>query len=352
MKIGRHKFLSNKKFMIEKNQTLKNINLIYLIVIFFLVSCKTKESNIPIKYDNIIIFSDLSNRLDRTISTNLPASDTIVINRIIDFFVSDCVKPGIKNNDRSSILYSFLNPISYNLPKSKIDLEEEFPNVSDIKSKQAYVNNTCQTKNISCDIIDLKLSIKRIYNNYKKFSNNYGLDILNLINDKIKNSNLIKKTVVTHTELGTSKRLYDNHLFIFTDGYLEYYSKGAVKSRYFDYKKIETIRDFCIKKKCYPKEAIDKYSYLPRLPHLFSIINKDIALYIMETNDRHYDKNTGSNLYENGLTDNDILKAVWKKWAKDSGFKKFVWQKINLNQNEINLNYVKNIVRQKNGFVD
>lgn len=162
----------------------------------FLFSCKIDEEKVNLTYDNIIIFSDMTNRLDNNLAQNLPTNDTVIINKITDFFVSNCVQPGVKTNDRSSISFSFLNPITYKIKKSKIDLEEEFPKSTDIGKKQAYVNSTCKTKNLKKDIELFKNSIKNVYFNvYTAYKNkqdkfkNCGIDAINLINEKINNSN-------------------------------------------------------------------------------------------------------------------------------------------------------------------
>jgi len=329
--------------------TFRKFTFLFTGLILFLSSCKTEietEKN-SVKYDNIIIFSDMSNRLDKSIY--LPPNDTILINKIADFFVSSCVQPGVKLNDRSSISFSFLNPVSYKIKKSKIDLEEEFPKSKDKGKKQAYVNSTCKPKNLKKDIKLFKNSIKNVYKNYQKFNNKYGLDVINIINEKINNSNIIKQKSMILGENDTTTINYENHLIIFTDGYLEYNTIKAESSRYYGIDKINKVRNFCKLNYCTPEVAISKFQQ-PKLPKSFSKINRYVSIYILETNDRNFDKNTGSNKYESGLTDNDILKAVWKFWAKESGFKKFVWQKINLNKNEIDLNYVNNILRKKKGF--
>ena len=324
-------------------------NFLILNLSLILFSCKTEEEKVNLTYDNIIIFSDMSNRLNNGLAQNLPANDTILINKISDFFVSNCVQPGVKTNDRSSNSFSFLNPINYRIIKPKIDLEEEFPKSTDIGKKQAYVNSTCKNKNLNSDIKLFKNSIKKVYKNYQYFTNKYGLDVINIINEKISNSNIIKQKTTILGENDTTNIKYENHLIIFTDGYLEYDLRKADPSRYFGVEKINQIRNFCRFKGCTPEVAITEF-HQPKLPKHFSKINQNVSIYILETNDRNLDKNTGSNKYGSGLTDNDILKIVWKYWAKESGFKKFVWQKINLNKNEIDLNYVNNLLRNKKGF--
>jgi hypothetical protein len=47
----------------------------------------------------------------------------------------------------------------------------------------------------------------------------------------------------------------------------------------------------------------------------------------METHER--DKDDIEQRYKNpiGMRDNEILEAVWRKWAKESGFKNIKWKK-------------------------
>ncbi|MBK6888384.1 MAG: hypothetical protein IPH02_00150 [Sphingobacteriales bacterium] len=60
--------------------------------------------------------------------------------------------------------------------------------------------------------------------------------------------------------------------------------------------------------------------------------NKYVNLHILETAER--DKNTKLQTYKNplGLRDNEILEAVWRKWALESGYKSFEWKNINKRQ--------------------
>ena len=55
--------------------------------------------------------------------------------------------------------------------------------------------------------------------------------------------------------------------------------------------------------------------------------HKIVTLHIMETHER--DKNDKLQTYKHpiGLRDNEILQAVWRKWAIESGFKDLTWDK-------------------------
>ncbi|HEU0125135.1 MAG TPA: hypothetical protein VFQ56_02420, partial [Flavobacterium sp.] len=55
--------------------------------------------------------------------------------------------------------------------------------------------------------------------------------------------------------------------------------------------------------------------------------NQFVNLHVLETHER--DKDDRLQTYKNHqqLRDNEILKAVWHKWATESGFKTFDWKK-------------------------
>ena len=61
------------------------------------------------------------------------------------------------------------------------------------------------------------------------------------------------------------------------------------------------------------------------MPKAFSRKNHLITLHVVETDSRDYDNKKLT--YRHGLTfsDNSILKAVWRNWAIESGFKDFKW---------------------------
>jgi hypothetical protein len=63
------------------------------------------------------------------------------------------------------------------------------------------------------------------------------------------------------------------------------------------------------------------------IPAYRSPINELISLHILETHERDKDVTTLGYKNRPGLRDNEILKSVWSKWAEESGFKKFYWEK-------------------------
>ena len=132
-----------------------------------------------IEYDNIMIYTDLSSRMNKN------PSDTLVINQIVDFFVKGCVKPGIKVNDRSAISFSRANHQRSNCPSAKIDIGQ-FKN---LEEKQQFVNDKLANSGLSRTILDFKNSIRC---NYLERDNG-GLDLLSLIYQEVNSGNHIKK---------------------------------------------------------------------------------------------------------------------------------------------------------------
>ena len=69
-----------------------------LIILF---SCGSDPETKELTYQNIMILSDMSSRL-----VNKPNKDKEEIDKILSYFVIECVKPGEKIGDKSSIYFS------------------------------------------------------------------------------------------------------------------------------------------------------------------------------------------------------------------------------------------------------
>ncbi len=281
-----------------------------------LASCNlevpNEEPNV-IDYNNIMIYSDLSSRMN-----NNP-NDTSIINQIVDFFVTDCVKPGIKVNDRSSISFSRANHQRSNCSTAKIDIGH-FKN---LEEKQKFVNNKSTNGSLNSAIMEFKNSVRCNYLERDKG----GLDLLSLIYQEVNSGNHIKKPDFILNERDTTTLYYHNHLFIFTDGYLEYAAASSSKDFYYGAPQIEALRKFCKTNKVDPEKAIRDNPQFKIRP-LISENNKYVNLYIMETDERGFDIVRGTLKNTGDLSDNNILKLVWKVWAEESEFKSFEWKQM------------------------
>lgn len=286
-----------------------------IVLICFAVSliysCGNESQNKNLIYKNIIILSDLSSRLD-----NRPQKDTDEIFKIIDQFKTECVKPGEKIGDKSCITFSVFsekNAVSIDIDKIK-----------NLGEKQQFINSTGKYHN---DGLDQKLKeFKQIVGNLYTNKRNKGLDLISLLIEKIENEATIKQDKHLTNGIDTTFIKFDNHIYIFTDGYLEYRNKESNNQFYFGSKEIEKVRQFCIKNDVNINKAleIDNKLGLPPYP---CKQNKLITLHIMETHER--DKNLTQQNYKHrfGIRDNEILEIVWKKWARESGFKNITWSK-------------------------
>jgi hypothetical protein len=287
-----------------------------LAIFVFVYGCKLDIPNDEpdiIEYDNIMIYTDLSSRLNKN------PSDTLVINQIVDFFVTGCVKPGIKVNDRSAISFSRLNYHLSNCPSAKIDIGQ-FKN---LEEKQQFVNDKNESKGLTKSIFEFKSSVSCNY--FER--DNGGLDLLSLIYQEVSTGNHIKKPEYILSETDTTTLKFNNHLFIFTDGYLEYSTATGSKDFYFGELRIESVRKFCKTNKVSAEEAIRKNLQFKIRP-LFSENNKFVNLYILETDDRGFNVQKGTLKNTGDLSDNNILRLVWKIWAEESGFRHFEWRPI------------------------
>jgi hypothetical protein len=297
---------------------MKNI-LIGCITVFMIVSCSSESEkdsqleseNKVLTYKNIVILSDMSSRLD-----NRPQKDIPEISKIVQFFKNECVKPGEKIGDRSSLSFSAITQKT----AYKIDIS----NIVNIGKKQRFINSTGEYRNsgLNQQIGDLNNVVNEVY----KTTRNQGLDLISLLIEKISNEPIIKIDSYLTDGTDTTYLKYDNHIYIFTDGYLEYIGKDMNSQFYFGVTEIEKIRKYCVNNNL----AVSKVLQIDKsmgMPSSKSELNKSISLHIYETQER--DKNVNTQTYKHpiGLRDNEILEAVWRKWATESGFKSFEWKK-------------------------
>ncbi|NUM50679.1 MAG: hypothetical protein HUU48_06130 [Flavobacteriales bacterium] len=304
-----------------------------IAILIFVYGCKFDIPNDEpdiIEYDNIMIYTDLSSRM------NKKPSDTLVINQIVDFFVSGCVKPGIKVNDRSAILFSRANYQRSNCPTAKIDIGQ-FKN---LEEKQKFVNNKSHNKNLKDAISEFKNIVRCNYAERDKG----GLDLLSLIYQEVNTGNHIKKPEYLISETDTTTLYFHNHLFIFTDGYLEFSTTAGSKDFYYGEPQIEALRKFCRTNKVSPEEAIRNNPQFKIRP-LVSENNKLVNLYILETDDRGFNVQKGTLKNTGDLSDNNILRLVWKIWAKESGFRHFEWRPITTATNLPN-DYIQKLIKR------
>jgi hypothetical protein len=274
--------------------TMTLIALISLIVVLP-NSCGPGPNNKYLDYNNLVILSDLSSRIN-----NMKNKDMEEIKEITVFFQKECVKVGQKIGDRSSISFSTFSDSRI----ISIDLDL----LKKIEEKQQYVNSTgyFKGKGFKEDIVEFQEKISLAY----KTIQNPGLDLISSLIEKINSGTLIKSGTSVSDGIDTTYIRYKNHIYIFTDGYLEYLNKNKNAQFYFGAKEIEEVRQYCTKKKLSIAQALEENINLCLPPH-------------------KRDKNQTLQTYSHplGLRDNEILEAVWRKWAKDSGFKSLEWKK-------------------------
>lgn len=285
--------------------------LIICLTIFLFASCGSEPQNKYLKYQNIVIFSDMSSRLD-----NKPPKDIEEIHKIVQFFKNECVKPGKKIADKSSISFS---PFSYKIIAS-IDIDK----IKNIGEKQRFINSTGEYKNngFKHKVEDFEQKIKIAY----ELTRNNGLDLISILIEKIKNDPIVKKDTYLTDGIDTTYIKYDNHIYVFTDGYLEYLNKNGNTQFYFGKSEINKVRQFCIANNVNIAKALEM-NHSICLPVIKINKNKYINVHLLETQER--DKNDKLQTYDYpiGQRDNEILEAVWRKWSKESGFKSFEWKK-------------------------
>jgi hypothetical protein len=295
--------------------------LAFLVTLVLLQSCIPEAQNKSLTYQNIIILSDLSDRIEPTINgcipnQQYPSKDIEEIDIILNFFKVECVKPGEKIGDKSCISFSTFSNDSI----ACIDIGK----IKNLRAKQQFINSTGKYQNngLKNEIDLFKQKVKNAYTNIR----NKGLDLISVTIDKIENKSIIKNNTILTNGLDSTFINYENHIYIFTDGYLEYKGKNSNSQFYFGYLEIEKIRQYCIAQKVNIDKALKDNRSLC-IPAVKNNKNKFVNLHVLETAER--DKNTKLQTYKNptGLRDNEILEVVWRKWAKDSEFKSFEWEK-------------------------
>lgn len=307
----------------------------YLLPIFAIAfsgcteKCCAPETQQELTYENIMIYSDLSSRMNKN------PNDKSVISQILDYFVQECVKPGIKVNDRSSVGFSRINHYRSQCPSARIDIES----IKNLTEKQKYVNSTSKDRTLKEDIGKFK---DQLDCNYLE-NDSGGLDILSLLYNEINSSKYIKNNTNIFNGKDTTVISYVNHIFIFTDGYLEYSKESGNLELYFGYGEIEKLRQICLDENRSVREILSKCPNM-RLKPLDSENNKKINLYIMETDDRGLNEETGTLKHTGELSDNNILRTVWELWAIESGFKSFTWKTVT-KSGELPSDYIKSIIK-------
>lgn len=294
---------------------MKNI-LILCSIIILLKSCDSgKQNSEPqnkhLNYQNIIILSDFSSRL-----AYKPPKDTVEIHKIVHYFKNECVKPGEKINDKSAICFSSFS--------DKVIASIDIDKIKNLDEKQQFVNSTgkFQNKGLNYEIDDLEKKIKSAYSNIR----NNGLDLISILIEKIENEPILKKDSQLTDGIDTTFINFDNHIYIFTDGYLEYLNKNNNNQFYFGDSEIGNIRRYCTANNVDIKIALDKNRSFC-LPPTKNNKNQFVNLHVLETHERDKNDKLQTYKYPTGQRDNQILEAVWHKWALESGFKSFEWKK-------------------------
>lgn len=289
---------------------MKKVLAIYCVIILF-SSCGSEPQNKHLTYQNIVILSDLSSRID-----NKQPKDIDEIHKIIQFFKNECVKPGEKIGDKSCITFSAFS--------EKVSASLDIDKIKTLGAKQQFINSTGDYKNNGLEQ-QIEIFEQKVKNDYSNIRNP-GLDLISILIEKIENETIIKQNTYLTDGIDTTFVNYENHIYIFTDGYLEYLNKNTNNQFYFGSLEIDKVRQYCKINNVDISKAL-KANISLCLPISKSIKNKSINLHILETHER--DKNDKQQTYQfpKGQRENEILEGVWRKWALESGFKSFEWKK-------------------------
>lgn len=287
----------------------------FTVIIALIYSCMPATQSKHLTYQNIVILSDMSSRIE---NQRFPQKDIGEIHNIIKYFRDECVKPGEKIGDKSSIRFSAFS--------EKIAASIDIGEIKDLGEKQKFINSTGKFQNCGLDkeLLDFEDKVVGLYDRIS----NPGLDLISILIEKIENESIVKSNKVISDGIDSTYIYFENHIYIFTDGYLEYQlsQKKLNGEYYFGESEIERVRQYCNTNSLDVPTALEKKKSLG-LPVSKIKQSKDINLHVFETHERDKDVNSQTYRHNTGLRDNEILKAVWEKWAKESGFKSFEWKK-------------------------
>ncbi len=293
---------------------MKKIVSIFSIVTLF-YSCMPVTQSKHLTYQNIVIISDMSSRIR---NPRFPQKDNNEIYKIVQYFKNECVKPGEKIGDKSSISFSAFSEKN----AASIDIGK----IKELSDKQSFINSTGIYKNCGLEkkLSDFEDIVKCLYNRIT----NPGLDLISLLIEKIENENIVKQDNIITDGIDSTFIHYDNHIYIFTDGYLEYAlsQKQQNSQFYFGDLEIKRVRQYCVNNRVGITAALEADKSLC-LPVCNSKKSQYINLHILETHERDKDTRFQTYIHSKGLRDNEILESVWRKWAIESGFKNFEWKK-------------------------
>lgn len=280
-------------------------------------ACTPTAQNKTLTYQNIVILSDMSSRIHHPQFTQ---KDTTKIQELCDYFKEECVRPGKKIGDNSSLHFSLFT--------GDIALDIDLGSYKTLTEKQKFINSTGKHQNNGFNekLQAFNDSIKSLYSHIQ----NPGLDLISLLIEKIENEPFIKQKEEMISGLDTTFIQYDNHIYIFTDGYLEYSSNDRKNNDqyYFGRYEIEKVRQYATKNNISIEKSLQQNRDLGLdTTYCTNDKNRSIHLHIWETHERDKDALKGTYKHRKGLRDNEILKAVWEKWAMECGFKSFEWKK-------------------------
>ena len=285
--------------------------LLVCAVINMLTACGPTPQTKTLTYQNIVILSDMSSRIN-----NRPLKDVTEIRKIVEHFKSECVKPGEKIGDKSSISFSVFS--------EKVAASIDLSRFKKIGEKQQFINSTGKYENtgLAKEIENFENTVEQVYGR----TQNKGLDLISILIEKVENEPIVKMNTYVTDGVDTTYINYDNHIYVFTDGYLEYKSKQTNREFYFGIAEIEKVRRYCRENDVDVEKALANNRSLC-LPLIKSPKNKHLNIHVLETHERDFDTHSQTYKYPKGLRDNEILERVWRQWATESGFKSFEWRK-------------------------
>ena len=261
--------------------------------------CTTQHKKFVINHSNIIIFRDFSTR-------DSPRDTGELKTIFMKHFYEGSVKPKIKINDESCIQY-------IELPDNEVKFKKDISTIKELKLKQYYIlNDLSNDLTKSLTEIHYNFSIKNMTNSKK-----YGFDLISLMLFNLGHQESLKKDSkpIIAIDGDTLIKKYKNHIYVLSDGFLEFEKDNGPNEYRLNEERIDLIRTEAEKAKLKP------YTFLTQHPEFClkptdEFIDYDIDFHLIGIETR--EKNNGHYIHKDGYRDYQIIAAVWKKWAEDS----------------------------------
>lgn len=268
-----------------------------------------KSDTIVQHHFNIMIVSDLTNRLDRK-SNKVRLKDADIIEGIMNVFMAEIIYlNGRKTHQNDRLKWSTLTPsLEHGKAIEVVNLEKFGNQIDRIRYLKYEASN-----GIEKDISEALAIIKEVYQERKVSSG----DIFSYLEDDYVQHRMGDVDNVVPFRDAWLKKVYDDVIIVLTDGYLEYGLNASGKNIYeWGSREIRRTRQI-INDGGYSFQDLDRVNEVPRIKALEGHSLKGVKVLCIGFHDRSASGKTGSARVK--PEDDKINEYAWKDWLYRSG---------------------------------